>query len=117
MNRFKVLEREFIVSQLTKLFDKLKSVELAVLFGSLAKSDTSIHDVDVAIKFAEETSLLDLGYLVAKIAEALNINEEFIDIVDLDHVYPLLLLRILDNGIIIKGSRKELEKLLRRAEL
>ena len=112
----KVLRREFVLSQLSKLFDKLENVELAVVFGSLARDGVAAHDVDIAVKFTGEASLLDLGWVVAKVAEALNVSEDFVDVVDLDHAHPQLLLNVLREGLVVKGGEEELESFVRRAE-
>ena len=111
----KVLRREFVLSQLSKLFDKLENVELAVVFGSLARDGVAAHDVDIAVKFTGEASLLDLGWVVAKVAEALNVSEDFVDVVDLDHAHPQLLLNVLREGLVVKGGEEELESFVRRA--
>ena len=74
----KVLGREFVLSRLSKLFGKLENVEFAVVFGSLARDGVTSHDVDIAVKFTGEAGLLDLGWVVAKVAEALNVSEDFV---------------------------------------
>jgi len=105
------VNREFIVRKLSRLFSELDYVEIALLFGSTARGCGYPHDIDVAVKFSSRKSLLDMAGLASLIARELGVSEDFIDVIDLDEVKPLLLLKILKNGIVLKGDLEKLEKL------
>ena len=59
---------------------------------------TEPHDIDVAVKFAWEEGLLELGRPTSMISRRLGVTEDLIDIVDLDQAKPFLVLRILREG-------------------
>jgi len=105
------MDREFIARKLSRLFSRLGDVEVAVLFGSTARGCGYPHDVDVAIKFSSEKSLLDLAGLASLIAKELGVNEDLVDVVDLSEAKPLLLLKILKDGVVLKGDLRKLERL------
>ena len=69
----------------------------------------------MVIKFSSRKSLLDVAGLVSLIARELGVGEGFIDVIDLSEVKPLLLLKILREGIVLKGDSRELEKLREEA--
>jgi len=105
------MSRELIIKRLSELFSRLSDVEVAILFGSAARGCKYPHDIDIAVKFSREKSLLDIGGLASVIARELGVSEGFIDVIDLAEVKPLLLLKILKDGVVLKGDLKELEKL------
>jgi uncharacterized protein YutE (UPF0331/DUF86 family)/predicted nucleotidyltransferase len=109
------LTLEYVMPRLKKLFNKLENVETAILFGSIAKNKISYHDIDIALKLKKE-DLLEIGHIISQIARGLGINEERIDIVTLDQTNPMLLFKILKEGIIIKASFQTIEKLLQKAQ-
>jgi uncharacterized protein YutE (UPF0331/DUF86 family)/predicted nucleotidyltransferase len=108
------LTLDYVLPRLKELFDRLENVELAVLFGSMARSGVSGHDVDIALKLAWG-GLLDVGYIVSQVAKALGVNEDFIDVVVLDWVNPIMLSRILEDGIVIKMRPEALKRQLEKA--
>jgi len=112
-----ILVKGFVLPRLAELFGELENIEIAVLFGSLARNGFTAHDVDIAVKFSDRASLLDLGYVVSQVARALCISEEDVDIVDLDCSNPVLLFKVLSEGIMIKGSGEALKQLVERASL
>ncbi|RLF09543.1 MAG: hypothetical protein DRJ98_07965 [Thermoprotei archaeon] len=103
--------RELIIKKLSELFSRLSDVEAAILFGSTARGYKHPHDIDVAVKFSREKTLLDVASLASLIARELGVSEDSIDIIDLSEAKPLLLLKILKDGVALKGGLKELEKL------
>jgi uncharacterized protein YutE (UPF0331/DUF86 family)/predicted nucleotidyltransferase len=113
----KTFRKEFVVPLLTRLFDELEDVRLAVVFGSLVKNGVTTRDIDIAIKLNQKSSLLELGNVVARVAKAFNVNEEIIDIVDVDRANPLLLLKVLKEGVVVKGSNEDLKYLEEKAFL
>ena len=105
------VDRELVVRKLSELFSRLDDVELAILFGSTARGCGYPHDIDVAIKFSSRKSLLDIAGLASLIARELGVSEDFIDVIDINEVKPLLLLKILKDGVVLKGGLRELGKL------
>jgi len=88
------------------------NVKLAVVFGSVARNGVSCHDIDVAVKLADqEKRLLALGELVYTISDALDVSEERVDVIDLDQAPIHLLGRILREGIVIKSDVETLKQL------
>ncbi len=108
-------ERSEVVERLKRIFSERSDVELAILFGSVARRGLSLHDVDVAVKLSRPASLMELGELTAMIARELGIREDFVDVVDLDRVGLPLLWRILREGIVLKSEGEALKRLYRRA--
>jgi uncharacterized protein YutE (UPF0331/DUF86 family)/predicted nucleotidyltransferase len=109
------LTLDYVLPKLKELFEKFESVETAILFGSIAKSKFSVHDIDIALKLNKE-DLLETGYIIAQIAKTLQISEDHIDIVLLNQANPIMLSKILKEGIIIKAQPNIIEQLLQKAE-
>jgi len=112
-----VLDRGSVVSRLAELFRGIESVEVAILFGSMARGEVAARDVDIAVKFSRRAGLLDLGFIVSRVAEALGVSEDRIDLVDLDYASPILTFRVLSEGIVVKGSVEALRELAGKASL
>jgi uncharacterized protein YutE (UPF0331/DUF86 family) len=109
------LTLDYVLPRLKRLFDGLEDVEIALLFGSLAKDKTSGHDVDIALKLKKE-DLLETGRIIAQVAKTLHINEDRIDVTSLDDAKPVILSNILRDGIVIKADQAALELLLEKAQ-
>jgi predicted nucleotidyltransferase len=109
------LTLEYVLPRLRRLFDGLEDVEIALLFGSLARDKTSGHDVDIALKLKRE-DLLETGHIIAQVAKTPHINEDRIDVTSLDDVNPAILSNILRDGIVIKADRAALRLLLKKAQ-
>mgnify|MGYP000147265274 CR=1 FL=1 len=105
------LDKESVIKRLGELFNELDDVEVAVLFGSLTKGHRHPRDVDIAVKFSCEKSLLDLAGLTSLIAGRLGVSEDYVDVVDLSEAKPLLLSRILKEGVILKADPNSLKNL------
>jgi uncharacterized protein YutE (UPF0331/DUF86 family)/predicted nucleotidyltransferase len=106
---------DYVLPRLKELFGKFENIETAILFGSIAKSKFSVHDIDIALKLNKE-DLLEIGYIVTQIAKTLQISEDYIDIVLLNQANPIILSKILKEGIIIKTQPNIIEQLLQKAE-
>jgi uncharacterized protein YutE (UPF0331/DUF86 family)/predicted nucleotidyltransferase len=109
------LALDYVLPKLKELFERFKSVETAILFGSIVKNKFSVHDIDIALKLNKE-DLLETGYIISQIAKTLHINEDYIDIVLLNQANPIMLSKILKEGIIIKAQPKIIEQLSQKAE-
>ena len=106
-------ELDVSVDQLQSLLDAYP-VRLALVFGSHARKDASERsDIDIAVEFddpeldASRYNKLFLG-LGAELEVALSSS---VDLVDLHRVDPALAERILDEGILVLGSRDRLNEL------
>jgi uncharacterized protein YutE (UPF0331/DUF86 family)/predicted nucleotidyltransferase len=106
---------DYVLPRLKELFEKFENVETAILFGSIVKNKFSVHDIDIALKLNKE-DLLEIGYIITQIANTLHISEDYIDIVLLNQANPIMLSKILKDGIIIKAQPKCIEELLQKAE-
>ena len=109
------LRRSEIIEKLRKLFNRLDYVRVAILFGSVARGCKYPHDIDIGVKFSSGKSLLDLAGFISLVAGELGVSEDLVDIVDLDDVKPILLLRILRDGIVLKGDLDSLRELYDKA--
>jgi len=109
------LTLDYVLPRLKKLFEKFESVETAILFGSITRNKFSVHDIDIALKLNKE-DLLETGYIITQIAKTLHISEDHIDILLLNQANPIMLSKILKEGIIIKAQPNIIEQLLQKAE-
>jgi len=110
----KSLTLDQTLPKLKKLFEKSENIEAAILFGSIAKNKFSTHDIDIALKLKKE-DLLEVGYIVSQIAKTLHIKEDYIDIALLNQTNPIMISKILKDGIIIKAQPKIIEELSQQA--
>jgi predicted nucleotidyltransferase len=101
--------------RLREVFEEFKGVEVAILFGSMVRDWFSAHDIDLALKLERE-DLLEVGWIVFQIAKTLHVNEDRVDVTLLNHANPILLSKILRDGIVIKAQPEAIEKLLQRAQ-
>jgi len=110
----KSLTLDQTLPKLKKLFEKSENIEAAILFGSIAKNKFSTHDIDIALKLKKE-DLLEVGYIVSQIAKTLHIKEDHLDIALLNQTNPIMISKILKDGIIIKAQPKIIEELSQKA--
>jgi uncharacterized protein YutE (UPF0331/DUF86 family)/predicted nucleotidyltransferase len=106
---------DHVLPRLKELFEKFENIETAILFGSIARNKFSVHDIDIALKLNKE-DLLETGYIITQIAKTLQTNEDYIDIVLLNQANPIILSKILKEGIIIKAKPNIIEQLLQKAD-
>jgi predicted nucleotidyltransferase len=109
------LTLDYVLPRLKELFEKFENIETAILFGSIARNKFSVHDIDIALKLNKE-DLLEPGYIITQIAKTLQINEDYINIVLLNQANPIILSKILKEGIIIKAKLNIIEQLLQKAD-
>ncbi len=113
----KTIGNREVIQNLREHLRSNEDVTLAILFGSVAGKGVSCHDVDIAVKLAEQKrGLLALGELVYGMAKALGVGEERIDIVDVDQAPVHLLWRILRGGIVVKADEEVLRQLHEKAK-
>lgn len=105
-----MLKNEVIRRAVKEVLDKYENVLLAYLSGSIARSTAqSISDVDVAV-LLKDNSLEKQADILWKVAKALHVFEDRIDLVDLNQADLHLKYNILREGIklIDKGFEEEL---------
>jgi predicted nucleotidyltransferase len=104
-------EKEEIIKKLKKLLANRKRIQFAIIFGSLATRDY-IRDIDVCIHSNPKLKFNELLDLNAKIELDLGIP---VDLVELENLTTTFQTSILRNGIIIKGRKTLLDKLVSQA--
>jgi predicted nucleotidyltransferase len=105
--------KEEIVKKLRKLLANQKRVQLAILFGSLTTRDY-IRDIDVCIHSNPKLNFTEMLDLNARIELALGIP---VDLVELKNLSPNFQTNILKSGILIKGQKALLNKLLNQTTI
>ncbi len=94
---------------LIKLFDATDQLELAVLIGSQAKGTaTANSDWDIAIRWERSVDkydqLVKTEVLRKKIANAINVHVDQIDIIDIANARLAMRSVIAEEGIVLKGE-------------
>ncbi|MBS7646134.1 DUF86 domain-containing protein [Candidatus Bathyarchaeota archaeon] len=112
-----VIRRDWVLKRLKEWLAGRGDVDLAVVFGSVAREGLSLRDVDLGVKLSSrEAGLLDIGGVISGIAGVLGVSEDRVDVVDIDQAPIHLLWRMLKEGILVKGDGAALEGLRRRVE-
>lgn len=104
-----------LLRKLKGLFEGDSDIEVAILFGSVVRRGESSHDIDIALKLRRK-DLLYIGQIVSQISKRLKVGEDYIDITFLDESNPILLSKVLAEGIVIKGKEEAIQQLLKRAQ-
>lgn len=84
---------------------KRHRVRYALLFGSMAREGVG-SDYDIAIS-AKMDSALELGKLLVEVSDALNVHEDRVDLVLIEHAPKHLIYTIISEGKIIYGRAEE----------
>jgi len=102
-----------LVKKLKKCLKNEKDIVFAILFGSVARGNTTEEsDIDIAISFVERPDYNRIIDLILKISRCLNAREDKIDITIIDDKTPLeLRYKIIRDGILIFA--KDIEKFKR----
>lgn len=99
-----------MVARLREILLRYPSIKLAYLFGSYARGDAKpLSDLDIAVIVESPGVMLDLS---AEISKTLKIDEDSVSIVDIRFLNPLLILKIVEEGIEIANRGVDLQKLL-----
>jgi len=99
-----------------KLAKALKGrVKAAYLFGGRAKGYLLRGDYDVAVLMKEGYSLYELGEVQVKLAEALGVSEEKVDVICLNSAPPELVVEALRGVPIVEEDPGEMLNLKVRA--
>ncbi|MEM3696688.1 MAG: nucleotidyltransferase domain-containing protein [Candidatus Bathyarchaeia archaeon] len=105
--------KEEIIKKIRKLLANQKRVQLAILFGSITTREY-IRDIDLCIHSNPKLNFEELLDLNARIELALGVP---VDLVELKNLSPNFQTNILRNGILIKGQKTLLNKLLNQATI
>ena len=103
------------VDHLRKIFEDIKYIQIALLFGSRAnRTYTKKSDYDFAVSGEEKE--YDFGLraeLLVDISKITKLDMKDIDIVDLKKADKFILNNIKESYIILKGNKNEVARVLR----
>ena len=105
-------QKSKIVAELKKIFAIDKRIQLALLFGSITRREY-VRDIDVCVSTFEPLSFKELLDLNVKIELKLKLP---VELVDLSVLPTNLKVKILEEGILLKGTRTERLRLLSEME-
>ncbi|MEM2912145.1 MAG: nucleotidyltransferase domain-containing protein [Candidatus Bathyarchaeia archaeon] len=106
-------EKDEIIKKIRKSLAKDKRIQLAIIFGSLTTRDY-VRDLDICISSNPKLNFKERLDLNAEIELELGIP---VDLLELENLPENLQTRIVRNGIIIKGSKNLLTKLLSQLDV
>lgn len=97
------LNSEALSRRLSSYFSKYEEVDVAYLFGSVARGDfTEESDLDFAVLLSRGFSdPYDLVRLISDLAEALGVNDEKINLVVLNDASLELAYKVVSEGVIL----------------
>jgi len=96
------MDKESVKKNLQSVFKNETNVTFAFLFGSVAKNNLRYgSDIDIAIYFENEPTLIEIGNLTLKIEKALNCKLDLVRLNDLDKLNPVLAYNVISEGIIL----------------
>ena len=107
MNKLKDLIKKDTIKTITSKLDHRDDVAAAYLFGSFPK-ERVFHDIDILILFDIQYATPYSDYDIKQfVAESLQISSNKIDILsfDLTKANPLILIRAVNDGLLIKNSK------------
>ena len=99
MRKGYVIKYEDVVETIKKVLNNFSEVKLAYIFGSIASRGYSTHDIDIAVLIESNDKLITLSKILEELATNLEISEDNIDLIDIDHAKPQIKLKVLQNGI------------------
>lgn len=100
-------EKEKIIEKVRRLLAGEKRILLALIFGSFTRR-SSVRDIDLCVYSMPTLDLSDLLSLNAEVEYDLGLP---VDLVELMYLPPSFRLRVLKNGILVKGNEKLLHQL------
>lgn len=106
-------EKDEIIKKIRKSLAKDKRIQLAIIFGSLTTRDY-VRDLDICISSNPKLNFKERLDLNAEIELELGIP---VDLLELENLPENLQTRIVRIGIIIKGSKNLLTKLLSQLDV
>lgn len=106
-------DKNRIIKKLREILAKEERIKLALIFGSLT-CRTSIRDIDICIHSTSPLTFNELLYLNAQIELELGIPVDLVELTKLPHS---LKASILQQGIVAKGQKRLIHKLLNQTQL
>lgn len=92
---------------LVKTLENQSNIVLAFMFGSRSKRKERFgSDLDIAIYFKEEPSLLDIGKLVNELEEACRYKVDLISLNDIHKKNPRLAFSVLAEGTLLFSNNE-----------
>jgi predicted nucleotidyltransferase len=97
----------FDVEKLRKILNDSPEVASAYLFGSAAKNEPVVNDLDILVllypDINQDNAYFELSY---RIGQSQNLNADKVDVVffDLDQVDPEVLYEAVNHGILLKNN-------------
>lgn len=97
------------INDIIGILSNNKNIIFAYLFGSRIKNKIRLgSDLDLAIYFASEPDILEIGALCNELENIVNINVDLVMLNDLFLHNPQLSYNILNDGILIYSNDDEL---------
>jgi len=109
--RFGRKEKKKIIGRVGRLLAGEKGILLAIIFGSFTRR-SSVRDIDLCVYSVPTLNLNEVLSLNAKIELDLGLP---IDLVELTYLPPSFRLKVLKNGVLVKGSETLLHQLADQA--
>ena len=106
----KVKDTQILLSDLKAVLEKCTDVSAAYLFGSAARDERVVNDLDILILLHKYTNkneaYIDITYRLSK---TLNISEDRIDLLyfDLQEADPAVITNAVNKGILLKNDEPE----------
>jgi predicted nucleotidyltransferase len=108
--KLRVKDTQIFLSDLKAVLEKCTDVSAAYLFGSAARDERVVNDLDILILLHKYTNkneaYIDITYKLSKI---LNITEDRIDLLyfDLQEADPAVITNAVNKGILLKNDEPE----------
>ena len=93
-----------VLEELKDVVNRFPKIRFAALIGSIASKGYSRHDIDIAVKVEGDEKYRILCRFIEELSDALGINEDKLDIIDIDRADLELKRRIISEGITIVGK-------------
>ena len=104
-----------MVRRLSQALRGVEGLVLAYLYGSALRAGRP-RDVDIAVLIRGVGKLEAISQIVERVSKALQISEERVDVLDLERADPLLIHRILSEGVKLLDVGDEEERLSSRLQ-
>lgn len=99
------------IAALEKIIREIPEVVAAYLFGSAAREESVVNDMDLLVLLRPHVNAYEAHFeLRRRLAEALSIFEDQVDVLifDLEQADPAVLFRAISEGILLKNEDPDL---------
>ena len=103
---------EKLLSRIKRAINNVEGLEFVALFGSIATSGETCHDIDVAVKVSGGDKYSSFCRVIESLSKALGVKEEQIDLVDLDRADLELKKEVLVKGVVLLDNTDYRGKLI-----